>query len=83
MAMIKRNGHARRGQLPSKATAQEPLGCRHHWVIDTPNGPTSQGVCKLCGAQQQFQNSIPTNEWYHRETAAFPALSLVPPNETE
>ena len=26
---------------------QEPE-CRHHWRIDSPNGATSMGTCKLC-----------------------------------
>lgn len=31
--------------------------CRHHWVIDTPRGATSWGVCKVCGAKKEFPNS--------------------------
>ena len=31
--------------------------CPHHWLIDSPNGSTSTGVCKLCGAVKQFRNS--------------------------
>jgi hypothetical protein len=30
--------------------------CRHHWVIDAPTGPKSQGRCRLCGAEREFQN---------------------------
>ena len=29
----------------------------HHWVIDMPNGRTSQGVCKYCGKDKEFKNS--------------------------
>jgi hypothetical protein len=32
-------------------------GCRHHWLIESPHGPTSLGTCKLCGAQKEFRNS--------------------------
>jgi hypothetical protein len=32
------------------------LHCKHHWVIEGPNGPTSAGVCKLCGEQRLFYN---------------------------
>lgn len=32
--------------------------CRHHWVIDAPNGPISQGHCKTCGAAREFRNSF-------------------------
>lgn len=31
-------------------------GCCHHWVIDRPLGPTSRGICKVCGAEKRFQN---------------------------
>lgn len=30
--------------------------CRHHWLIEAPDGPTSDGRCKLCGATRQFRN---------------------------
>jgi hypothetical protein len=36
------------------ATAQTQ--CRHHWLIESPNGPTSMGICRLCGAQKEFRN---------------------------
>jgi len=38
-----------------RATKQE--GCRHHWLIESPQGRTSMGMCKLCGAQKEFSNS--------------------------
>ena len=28
----------------------------HHWILDTPNGPTSRGECKHCGATREFPN---------------------------
>ena len=31
--------------------------CRHHWLIESPQGPISMGICKLCGAQKEFRNS--------------------------
>ncbi len=31
--------------------------CRHHWVIDPPNGSVSRGVCKFCGEERSFNNS--------------------------
>jgi hypothetical protein len=30
--------------------------CRHHWVIETPDGPTSEGRCKRCGQRKSFLN---------------------------
>ena len=32
--------------------------CRHHWVIETANGPVSWGVCQVCHEGKEFQNSI-------------------------
>lgn len=28
----------------------------HRWRIEEPNGPTSRGTCKVCGAEKQFKN---------------------------
>ena len=30
--------------------------CRHHWVIESPDGPTSRGYCKLCRREREFFN---------------------------
>lgn len=30
--------------------------CPHYWIIEPPKGPTSKGVCKLCGASKEFNN---------------------------
>ncbi|MPZ47953.1 MAG: hypothetical protein GEU75_01315 [Dehalococcoidia bacterium] len=31
--------------------------CRHHWLIEIANGPTSRGRCKRCGAERDFFNN--------------------------
>lgn len=31
--------------------------CRHRWIIETPNGATSRGFCKRCGATRRFPNA--------------------------
>ena len=40
--------------------------CSHHWLIEPAIGPTSRGVCKLCGAEKEFSNiiddSVPKND---------------------
>ena len=33
-------------------------GCHHYWVIEMANGPRSRGVCKYCGEERIFFNSI-------------------------
>ena len=44
-----------------KAIDREPHGkadsCQHHWLIEPPTGPTSDGVCHLCGEKRAFDNS--------------------------
>jgi len=32
--------------------------CCHHWVIQTAEGPLSEGVCRLCHAKREFKNSV-------------------------
>lgn len=37
--------------------------CQHYWVIEQPNGPTSNGRCKVCGSIREFKNSIQGSGW--------------------
>ena len=32
--------------------------CHHYWLIENAEGPTSNGVCKFCGAEKEFSNSL-------------------------
>ena len=34
------------------------IDCVHHWIFETPTGPTSVGVCKKCGKKQQAENHM-------------------------
>ena len=45
--------------------------CRHHWVIESPHGATSEGVCKKCGDTREFSNSTPEPSW-DRDSAPMP-----------
>jgi len=51
-------------EVESTATAvvDAPV-CGHQWMIDSPNGPQSRGVCRLCGAERSFQNFIEGSSW--------------------
>ena len=54
--------------LPSKENEVGPEYieapvCRHQWVVESPNGPVSTGVCRLCGENRQFQNYIEGSSW--------------------
>ena len=33
--------------------------CVHYFLVDTPNGPTSDGRCKHCGEVRTFCNTNP------------------------
>lgn len=47
----------------------------HRWSIDTPNGPTSRGVCKHCGAQKEFRNSAKERSFDSARLNGSPAFS--------
>ncbi len=42
----------------------EQAKCKHYWIINSPNGPTSRGVCKYCGVEKEFDNYTPRSSWY-------------------
>lgn len=44
-------------------TPKHAVVCRHHWVIDTPNGAVSGGRCKRCGERREFRNSSEDLMW--------------------
>ncbi len=51
-----------KGPAVSEQDAMD-LECNHHWLIASPNGPTSQGRCKLCGQHANFNNSFAETGW--------------------
>ena len=46
---------------PERTAVEEQ--CRHHWVIESPNGPSSIGICKRCGAVTESNNYLPYSPW--------------------
>lgn len=38
-------------------------GCAHYWVIQSAMGPSSQGVCQICGESRDFQNYVEAASW--------------------
>lgn len=50
-------------QNTTMETTGVAAGCRHHWVIDTPNGAVSGGRCKRCGVAREFRNSNEDLMW--------------------
>ena len=53
--------------------------CHHYWIIESADGPTSMGLCKFCGAEKEFFNSLPDFSGVKRHTNPFtlPELSEV------
>ena len=37
---------------------KDEMTCPHHWDITPVSGPTSHGVCKLCGEERDFNNHL-------------------------
>lgn len=35
---------------------QENGQCAHLWTIESPNGPVSNGICRICGLTREFAN---------------------------
>ena len=45
--------------------AEEPTipQCLHHWVIETADGPTSEGICRKYAEVKTFANYVAQNTW--------------------
>ena len=52
---------------PKPARVQHESECCHYWLIDSPDGAISKGVCKFCGEEKDFYNSIPEFTLYKRD----------------
>lgn len=37
--------------------------CKHQWLIDSPAGPSSKGVCRSCGEKREFMNYVEGSSW--------------------
>ena len=44
--------------------------CTHHWLILTPQGPTSLGRCLKCGVEHSFRNSVWEENYLKRSKQA-------------
>ena len=44
-------------------TTDTKSNCRHHWRLETPNGPFSLAQCKRCKKYEAFKNSDLPNTW--------------------
>jgi len=45
---------------------EHPDSCPpHFWIIDSANGPNSEGSCSKCKTKKQFQNSVDGTPGWH------------------
>lgn len=48
---------------PSPREDAESSECKHHWLIESPQGPVSRGICQICDATREFKNYIDAISW--------------------
>lgn len=68
--------------MTTEVIATQQAECAHHWLIETPSGETSEGMCKHCGAVRRFFNSS-TGRTMTRAGKPAAALSLATTATTE
>ena len=56
--------------------------CKHYWKIESSNNPTSIGVCKYCGAEKEFLNSLPDHTVIRRNSRVL-GLPDLPESEVD
>ncbi len=57
--------------------------CRHYWIIESAQGPTSRGVCKFCGVEKEFHNSWPGYSYAGKDARVFELPELFDANSKE
>ena len=45
-------------EKPAVVEERKQASCTHHWIIEEPTGPVSNGVCRLCDEIREFKNYI-------------------------
>lgn len=45
------------------ADGETAMSCVHHFMLEPPHGPISQGVCKFCGFKKDHQNRLDEPSW--------------------
>jgi len=44
--------------------------CIHYWIIDTPSGSMSKGICKFCLDEKKFTNTFEASVWSNQRKPA-------------
>ena len=48
---------------PVAGNEQQVETCQHHWIIEAPTGPVSNGACQICEEIREFKNYIEAAPW--------------------
>ncbi len=51
------------GTIVKRRRERAMKSCQHRWIIETPHGVTSRGVCKQCGTTKRFPNAAEDAIW--------------------
>lgn len=54
--------------------------CIHHWIIEIPNGPKSNGICKKCGETRVYINTFSEGVWTEKRS---PTTRTIRPDEID
>ena len=57
--------------------------CRHYWSIESAGGPTSRGVCKICGEVKEFLNSWSDANYKGKDPRIFDLPNMLGDEEGE
>ena len=57
--------------------------CRHYWVIESASGPTSRGVCRICGEEREFLNSWSDANYKGKDAKVFDLPDMLESEEEE
>jgi len=57
--------------------------CRHYWNIEAADGPTSRGVCKVCGEEREFLNSWSDANYKGKDPRVFDLPNMLEDEEEE
>ena len=55
--------HPEQGAVLEEREVSQSPACRHYWIIDSPDGPVSKGLCQHCSEVREFKNSLDGSYW--------------------
>ena len=68
--------------IEEKSAAVE-TACRHYWNIESADGPTSRGVCRVCGEEKEFLNSWSDGNYKGKDPRVFDLPNMLENEDKE